>query len=118
MENHLMKFTEYSMSFGGGGLPSTQASKHRDQVSYLLSAGTEAIDSPEFLLVLSGVIDRKLNKEWQPNTVKAYLNSLKLFMWFINRMTLLGIEGFHYDVNMLNALDEQCGAWMRSLSKD
>ena len=39
-------------------------------------------------------------------------------MRFIKRMTLLGIEGFHYDVNMLNALDEQCGAWMRSLNKD
>ena len=117
MGSHLPKFTDYITSFGGGAVSSTQSSKHRDQVSYLLSVGATKIDSPQFLLDLADIIDRKLYKEWQPNTVRAYLNSLRLFIRFLNHMTLLNISEFDYNVTMLTALDDQCVTWMRSLSK-
>ena len=95
-----------------------QADKHVDQAWYMMRGITCPIDSPGFVCEVAAIIDQKLNKSWQPNTLRTYLYSLIQYNNFLRLMTTLRVTGFIYDIPMLMALEEQCQKWSKSCVKD
>ena len=118
MDSHLKKFVSYLQSFGGGGNKPELASKHAEQAHYLASKSSAPIDSSDFMMDIARVIDDYLHSRWQPNTLRTYLNSLKLFLDFLANMSVLGLPDFAYNVPVLQTLNDQCLKWSKSCTKE
>ena len=78
---------------------------------------TESIDSTEFLVNMAKVIDTSMHSKWKPNTVRTYLNSLRLFIDFLINMSVLGIPDFSYNVAILQTSNKKCLKWCNSCIK-
>ena len=113
-ENVLHKLKGFLTSFRGGGLKPNQAEKHGANLSYIFTHVGGKIDLCEDQVAT--LIEKKVNSaEWLPNTAKAYINSLKLFLRYAQTMVEAG--KLPYDVKKLQAFEKSANLWCKSLFK-
>ena len=67
---------------------------------------------------MTKVTDTNMHSKWKPNTVRTYLNSLRLFTDFLINMSVLRIPDFRYNMAILQTLNNQCLKWCNSCIKE
>ena len=88
-------------------------------VNNLLTLVDTDVQSPTFTASVSKLIEDKLNaKAWQPNTVRVYLNSLRLFLAYLRQRARSNVAGFsHLPVSIIESRLESIKGWNHSLHK-
>ena len=96
-----------------------QATKHLQQVNYLVSSNKFEMDDDGFVTNLKEFIEKKLkDRSWAINTLRTYLNSLLKFSHYLTKMNRLGLPNYsNVNANNLELLRTFINEWTNSLNK-
>ena len=112
-------FKAFLTLFKCGNTDPTQAEKHVVNTMNVMKLTASTPFKTSSGHDVSHLLDVKIkNKKWQPNTIKAYLNSLRLYIVYLKHRLESNVAGFEsYMPDQLSRILERIKRWYRSFMK-